>query len=224
MAGRSLFVAGLQTAGVPADPAATLERFEERVRSLRGLFDGLELVVAPELHLMAIPPLLEKEAPPESLAVDVPGELTGRLGAPAHETGLWLVPGSGGRRGPDRRRPGRRGRPDRPCLLPPGHHVTRAAYGGSCSLSNAAVAAESLRRRLGGPIAVVDIDAHHGDGTQELFRDCSEVRTASVHVDPAAGWFPRFLGSLGVDAEGGYDLAAIGLLVAETLAGLESSR
>jgi formamidase len=94
MAGRSLFVAGLQTAGVPGDPAATLEQFEERVRSLRELFDGLELVVAPELHLMAIPPLLEKEAPLETLAVDVPGELTERLGALARETGLWLIPGS----------------------------------------------------------------------------------------------------------------------------------
>jgi formamidase len=94
MAGRSLFVAGLQTAGVPGDQAATLEQFEERVRSLRELFDGLELVVAPELHLMAIPPLLEKEAPLETLAVDVPGELTERLGALARETGLWLIPGS----------------------------------------------------------------------------------------------------------------------------------
>ena len=94
MAGRSLFVAGLQTAGVPGDPAATVEQFEERVRSLRELFDGLELVVAPELHLMAIPPLLEKEAPLETLAVDVPGELTEQLGALARETGLWLIPGS----------------------------------------------------------------------------------------------------------------------------------
>jgi formamidase len=94
MAGRSLFIAGLQTAGVPGDPAATLAQFEQRVRSLRELFHGLELVVAPELHLMAIPPLLEKEAPLETLAVEVPGELTERLGALAREAGLWLIPGS----------------------------------------------------------------------------------------------------------------------------------
>jgi acetoin utilization deacetylase AcuC-like enzyme len=80
------------------------------------------------------------------------------------------------------------------CCRPPGHHVTRGAYGGSCYLNNAAVAAERLRRRLGAPVAVVDIDAHHGNGTQELFRGRSDVRTASVHVDPAAGWFPHFLG------------------------------
>jgi len=95
MAGRSLFVALLQTAGVPGDTAATLELFESRVRALRATFAGLELVAAPELHLMALPPLLEEgAASPASLAVDVPGELTERLGALARETGLWLVPGS----------------------------------------------------------------------------------------------------------------------------------
>jgi acetoin utilization deacetylase AcuC-like enzyme len=77
---------------------------------------------------------------------------------------------------------------------PPGHHVTRSLYGGSCYLNNAAIAAIELLRRLGGPVAVVDIDAHHGNGTQELFRGRDEVRTASVHVDPGAGWFPHFLG------------------------------
>lgn len=96
MADRSLFVAGLQTAGVPGDPSATLEQFERNVRALRSTFDGLQLVVAPELHLMALPPLLEEQddAAPKALAVDVPGELTQQLGALARETGLWLVPGS----------------------------------------------------------------------------------------------------------------------------------
>ena len=95
MAGRSLFVAGLQTAGVPGDPAATLDQFERNVRSLRATFSDLELVLAPELHLMALPPLLEEAGvSPNDLAVDVPGELTERLGALARETELWLVPGS----------------------------------------------------------------------------------------------------------------------------------
>jgi formamidase len=94
MVGRSLFVAGLQTAGVPGDPAATLADFERSVRSLKETFDGLQLVVAPELHLMALRPLLEDDAEPRDLAVDVPGELTERLGALARETELWLVPGS----------------------------------------------------------------------------------------------------------------------------------
>src|SRR5215470_9971284 len=95
MAGRSLFVAALQTAGVPGDPAATLEQFERNVRALRATFSEVELVLAPELHLMALPPLLEEEGvSPAELAVDLPGELTERLGALARETGLWLIPGS----------------------------------------------------------------------------------------------------------------------------------
>jgi len=80
------------------------------------------------------------------------------------------------------------------CCRPPGHHALRAAYGGSCYLNNTAVAAAELLRRFGGPVAVVDVDAHHGNGTQELFRGRDDVRTASVHVDPGAGWFPHFLG------------------------------
>src|SRR5215469_552877 len=47
------------------------------------------------------------------------------------------------------------------CCRPPGHHVTASLYGGSCYLNNSAVAATELLSRLGGPIAVVDVDAHH---------------------------------------------------------------
>jgi formamidase len=96
MASRSLFVAALQTAGVPGDPAATVDQFERQVRALRANFEGLELVVTPELHLMALTSLVNAEGLPteEELAVEVPGELTERLGALARETGLWLIPGS----------------------------------------------------------------------------------------------------------------------------------
>ena len=79
------------------------------------------------------------------------------------------------------------------CTRPPGHHVTRSLYGGSCYLNNAAIAAAALIGHFE-LVAVVDIDAHHGNGTQELFRGRSDVLTASVHVDPGAGWFPHFLG------------------------------
>jgi predicted amidohydrolase len=95
MSGRSLFVAALQTAGIPGDPEATLAHFERNVRALHSTFEGLQLVVAPELHLMALPPLLEEDGvAPDDLAVDVPGKLTERLGALARTTGLWLIPGS----------------------------------------------------------------------------------------------------------------------------------
>ena len=80
------------------------------------------------------------------------------------------------------------------CCRPPGHHVTRAAFGGSCYLNNAAIAAEYLSARDVGHVALLDLDAHHGNGAQAIFWERDDVLTASVHVDPAAGWFPHFLG------------------------------
>jgi acetoin utilization deacetylase AcuC-like enzyme len=77
---------------------------------------------------------------------------------------------------------------------PPGHHVTSSAYGGSCYLNNSATAAVKLAETVGAPVAVVDIDAHHGNGTQAIFYERGDVLTGSVHVDPGAGWFPHFLG------------------------------
>jgi acetoin utilization deacetylase AcuC-like enzyme len=77
---------------------------------------------------------------------------------------------------------------------PPGHHASRSAFGGSCYLNNSAAAAVRLRRDTGARVALLDIDAHHGNGTQAIFWDENEVLTGSVHVDPAAGWFPHFLG------------------------------
>jgi acetoin utilization deacetylase AcuC-like enzyme len=43
-------------------------------------------------------------------------------------------------------------------------------------------------------VAVIDIDAHHGNGTQAIFYDRADVFYGSVHVDPGAGWFPHYLG------------------------------
>jgi acetoin utilization deacetylase AcuC-like enzyme len=77
---------------------------------------------------------------------------------------------------------------------PPGHHVTRDAFGGSCYLNNAAIAAQALRSAAHDRVAVIDIDAHHANGTQSIFYDRAEVMVASVHVDPGAGWFPHYLG------------------------------
>ena len=77
---------------------------------------------------------------------------------------------------------------------PPGHHVTRSAYGGSCYLNNAAVAAEGLRAAGHRRVAVVDLDAHHGNGTAAIFYERADVLYGSVHVDPGAGWFPHFVG------------------------------
>jgi len=77
---------------------------------------------------------------------------------------------------------------------PPGHHAGRAFFGGSCYLNNAALAAQALRDGGVDRVAVVDLDAHHGNGTQDIFYDRADVLYASVHVDPGAGWFPHFVG------------------------------
>src|SRR3984957_18065440 len=77
---------------------------------------------------------------------------------------------------------------------PPGHHATRSAYGGSCYLNNAAIAAEALRAAGAARVAVLDIDAHHGNGTQMIFWDRADVWYGSLHVDPGAGWFPHYAG------------------------------
>jgi len=77
---------------------------------------------------------------------------------------------------------------------PPGHHVTRGAYGGSCYLNNAAIAAEAMSAAGAGRIAILDIDAHHGNGTQMIFYERADIYYGSTHVDPAAGWFPHYAG------------------------------
>jgi acetoin utilization deacetylase AcuC-like enzyme len=77
---------------------------------------------------------------------------------------------------------------------PPGHHAGRAFFGGSCYLNNAAVAVGRLRAGGTGRVAVVDIDAHHGNGTQAIFWDDPSVLYASLHIDPGAGWFPHTVG------------------------------
>ena len=77
---------------------------------------------------------------------------------------------------------------------PPGHHACPGAYGGSCYLNNAAVAAQALRRAGADRVAIIDIDAHHGNGTQAIFYGRPDVYYGSLHVDPGAGWFPHYAG------------------------------
>ena len=67
---------------------------------------------------------------------------------------------------------------------PPGHHAGRDYMGGYCYLNNAAIAAREAHRRGLGPVAVLDIDYHHGNGTQDIFYERGDVFYASVHADP----------------------------------------
>jgi acetoin utilization deacetylase AcuC-like enzyme len=79
-------------------------------------------------------------------------------------------------------------------VRPPGHHAGPAFFGGACYFNNAAAAAQRLLTSGCRRVAVVDIDAHQGNGTQEIFWDRADVLYGSVHVDPAAGWFPHLVG------------------------------
>ncbi len=67
---------------------------------------------------------------------------------------------------------------------PPGHHAGRAMFGGYCYLNNAAIAVEHLMRRGAGRVGILDLDFHHGNGTQALFWERADVAYASLHGDP----------------------------------------
>jgi acetoin utilization deacetylase AcuC-like enzyme len=76
---------------------------------------------------------------------------------------------------------------------PPGHHAFRAKAGGHCYLNNAAIAAERLRAKGAERVAILDIDSHHGNGTQGIFWNRSDVLFVSVHGDPNH-YYPWFTG------------------------------
>jgi acetoin utilization deacetylase AcuC-like enzyme len=76
---------------------------------------------------------------------------------------------------------------------PPGHHAGRASYGGYCYLNNAALAAQHLRQLGLRRVAVLDVDAHHGNGTQDVFWERADVLYVSIHGTPETE-YPYFLG------------------------------
>ena len=76
---------------------------------------------------------------------------------------------------------------------PPGHHASADYFGGYCFLNNAAIAAQGFRNDGADRVAVLDIDFHHGNGTQDIFYERDDVFFASLHGDPAQE-FPYFLG------------------------------
>jgi acetoin utilization deacetylase AcuC-like enzyme len=76
---------------------------------------------------------------------------------------------------------------------PPGHHAYAARAGGHCYLNNAAIAAQRLRAGGVSRVAVLDIDSHHGNGSQGIFWDRPDVLFVSVHADPNR-YYPWFVG------------------------------
>jgi acetoin utilization deacetylase AcuC-like enzyme len=77
---------------------------------------------------------------------------------------------------------------------PPGHHASASQYGGYCYLNNAAIAARYLQGSARARVAVVDIDFHHGNGTQEIFYADPTVLYCSLHADPDEE-YPYFWGA-----------------------------
>ena len=97
---RALPIAALQAAPVARDPAATLDLLLHRAAGVRDVAPRARLLLLPELHLSAPPPLLEEAGGyMDSVAVEIPGPLTEALAQLARDTGLWLVPGSVWERG-----------------------------------------------------------------------------------------------------------------------------
>lgn len=91
---------------------------------------------------------------------------------------------------------------------PPGHHAAIDMYGGYCFVNNAAVAAQHLLDRGAKRIAILDVDFHHGNGTQDVFDARDDVLFVSLHGDLMDA-FPHFLGhaeETGSDAGRGYTI------------------
>jgi acetoin utilization deacetylase AcuC-like enzyme len=84
---------------------------------------------------------------------------------------------------------------------PPGHHAGPDFMGGYCFLNNAAVAAQALRDGGAARVALLDVDYHHGNGTQAIFYDRADVLFVSLHGDPRTE-YPFYLGHADETGEG----------------------
>jgi len=92
---------------------------------------------------------------------------------------------------------------------PPGHHASGDVFGGYCYLNNAAIAAQWLCDKGLKP-AILDVDYHHGNGTQVIFYRRNDVFFASLHADPATD-YPHFLGFADERGEGPGEDATLNL-------------
>jgi len=111
---------------------------------------------------------------------------------------------------------------------PPGHHAGADYFGGYCFLNNAALAAQHLLDDGLQRVAILDIDYHHGNGTQSIFYQRKDVLFASIHADPRQD-YPFYLGHADETGEGeglGYNMnlpLPQGATTAQWFAALESA-
>jgi acetoin utilization deacetylase AcuC-like enzyme len=102
---------------------------------------------------------------------------------------------------------------------PSGHHARADRASGFCYLNNTAIAAQRLRRRFE-RVAILDIDAHHGDGTQQIFYHRADVLTVSIHADPAS-YYPFYTGYLHETGIGAGEAFNLNLPLAHGASGVE---
>ncbi|GAB1820506.1 arginase family protein [Herbidospora sp. RD11066] len=171
---------------------------EGLLRHLRGVYAEWAATGYPQDRV--VPYVFPTPAMLGGLPARVPAAVHGRAGLYAYDTMTLIGPGtweaaymSAGAAWTAARSAAANGLTYALCR-PPGHHATRDGYGGSCYLNNAAVAAETLLAEGASKVAVLDVDAHHGNGTQAIFWEREDVFYGSVHVDPGAGWFPHYVG------------------------------
>jgi acetoin utilization deacetylase AcuC-like enzyme len=96
---------------------------------------------------------------------------------------------------------------------PPGHHASSDVFGGFCYLNNAAIAAQWLVD-AGLKVAILDVDYHHGNGTQSIFYKRPDVFFCSIHADPAVA-YPHFAGFADERGEGDGEAANLNLPLPE---------
>ena len=139
--------------------------------------------------------------PVRSLRADVePANFTARLGLYSMDNGsplcagTWAAAKAGADAAVSATRLLRAGEHAVFCATrPPGHHAGADFLGGYCFLNNAAVAAQALRTQGCRRVAVLDVDYHHGNGTQSLFYERADVLFVSLHGDPRTE-YPFYLG------------------------------
>jgi acetoin utilization deacetylase AcuC-like enzyme len=138
--------------------------------------------------------------PMRGLRAEPPVNFTARLGWYAFDSGTPLTAGSwaAARLGAAatltaRARVAAGARAAFALVRPPGHHAGSDFMGGYCFLNNAAIAAQAWRDEGARRVAILDVDYHHGNGTQEIFYERDDVLFASLHGDPRTE-YPFYLG------------------------------
>ncbi len=142
-----------------------------------------------------------------------PTHIDGKLGfycmaiETAITSGTWEAAQSAGACAIDAQRLVKVNEPAFALCRPPGHHAGSDLYGGYCFLNNAAIACEGFLRDGAKRVALLDVDFHHGNGSQDIFYDSDKVFYFSIHGQPQDA-FPHFLGyadETGAEAGEGYN-------------------